>query len=99
MQGRKVLMPELVRMLSMALARPVIDRTGFTDAFDLRLTFLADQSTPALPPPPPGSDLAEHSNSPSLLVALQEQLGLRLESSRGPVDVLVIDHIEHPAAN
>jgi uncharacterized protein (TIGR03435 family) len=43
--------------------------------------------------------MAEHPDSPSILVALQEQLGLRLESTRGPVDVIVIDHIARPPAN
>jgi uncharacterized protein (TIGR03435 family) len=97
MQGGKVAMAEFVRMLSMVLGRTVIDRTGFTDLFDLRLSFLPDEISAGLPPPPP--DAPNESKTPSILSALSEQLGLRLESTKGPVDVIVIDHIERPAAN
>ena len=99
MQGGNVLMPELARMLSMALGRTVVDKTGYTKPFDLQLDFLPDAVTTAMPAPPPGSDIAERSNAPSILVALQEQLGLRLKSAKGQVDVLVIDHIARPPAN
>ena len=53
MQGGKVLMPEFIRMLSMVLGRPVIDKTGFSGLFDVRLDFLPDEITATLPPPPP----------------------------------------------
>jgi uncharacterized protein (TIGR03435 family) len=96
MQGGNVLMPELARMLSLALGRTVVDHTGYTKSFDLQLDFLPDAVTTAMPAPPPGSDIPERSNAPSIQVALQEQLGLRLESAKGPVEVLVIDHIERP---
>jgi uncharacterized protein (TIGR03435 family) len=61
------------------------------------LDFLPDETTPALPAPPPGAPL--DSSSPSILTAIQEQLGLRLESSKGPVEVIVVDHVERPSAN
>jgi len=96
MQGGRVLMPEFVRMLSLIMGRTVIDRTGFTARFDFQMDFQADETTPALPPPPPG---ALESRNPSIQTALQEQLGLRLESTKGPVDVVVIDRVERPAAN
>ncbi|HKA00748.1 MAG TPA: M56 family metallopeptidase [Candidatus Solibacter sp.] len=96
MQGGNVLMAELARMLSLALGRTVVDKTGYTKSFDLQLDFLPDAVTTAMPAPPPGSDISERSNAPSILVALREQLGLRLESAKGPVEVLVIDHIERP---
>jgi uncharacterized protein (TIGR03435 family) len=99
LQGGGILMPELVRTLAMALGRPVLDRTGFTRPFDVQLDFLPDEVTTAMPPPPPGSDIRERSNSPTITVAIQEQLGLRLESTKGPVEVMVIDHIERPIAN
>jgi uncharacterized protein (TIGR03435 family) len=84
----------------MVLDRTVIDKTGFTGLFDFRLDFLPDETTAALPPPPPDAASASlDSRNPSILTALQEQLGLRLESTKGPVDVIVIDHVERPSAN
>jgi uncharacterized protein (TIGR03435 family) len=95
MQGGAIAMPELVRMLSLVLGRSVIDKTGFGQRFDLQLDFVTDESTPAMPPPPPGSDMP----GPSISQALRRQLGLQLESTKGPVEVLVIDHAELPSAN
>jgi uncharacterized protein (TIGR03435 family) len=97
LQGGKVPMAEFTRILSMALGRIVVDKTGYSELFDLQLDFMPDSTTAALPPPPPEAPM--DSKNPSILSALQQQLGLRLESSRGPVDVLVIDHVERPAAN
>jgi uncharacterized protein (TIGR03435 family) len=64
--------------------RDVVDRTGLTGTFDLDLTWAPDQLTQVDP------------NGPSLFTALQEQLGLRLESTTGPVRVLIIDRVERP---
>ena len=97
MQGGKVTMAEFVRMLSMVLGRTVVDKTGFTNLFDLRLDFLPDEITAGLPPPPP--DAPNDFKTPSILSALPEQLGLRLESTKGPVEVIVVDHLERPTAN
>jgi uncharacterized protein (TIGR03435 family) len=97
MQSGKVSMEGLIRTLSLVLRRTVIDKTEFTGLFDLKLDFLPDETTPALPAPPPGAPL--DSSSPSILTAIQEQLGLRLESSKGPVEVIVVDHVERPSAN
>lgn len=95
MQGGKIAMPEFVRKLSLILDRSVIDKTGFTGLFDLRLDFVADETTPAMPPPPPGTDMP----GPSILQAIRQQLGLQLESTKGPVEVIVIDHAERPSGN
>jgi uncharacterized protein (TIGR03435 family) len=95
MQGGKIAMPELVRRLSLVLDRSVIDKTGFAGLFDVQVDFVADESTPAMPPPPPGSDLP----GPSISQALRQQLGLQLESTKGPVDVIVVDHAERPSGN
>ena len=87
-------------MLAMVLGRPVIDKTGFSGLFDVRLDFLPDEITATLPPPPPdAAGASADSNTPSILTAMQEQLGLRLESTKGPVEVIVIDHVERPSAN
>jgi uncharacterized protein (TIGR03435 family) len=99
LQGGKVSMAELVRTLSMITGQPVRDRTGIAASFDLQLDFLPDANTPALPPPPPNAAASQDPNSASLVTAIQEQLGLRLEPSKGPVEVLVIDRIERPTAN
>jgi uncharacterized protein (TIGR03435 family) len=96
MQGGKIPMPEFIRVLSMALGSPVIDKTGFTQLFGVRLDFQSDEITAALPPPPAPPD---NPSNPSILIALQEQLGLRLESTKGPAEVLVIDHVERPTEN
>lgn len=95
-QGGKVFMPELAKELSLLMGRTVIDKTGFTGRFDVGLDFLPDETTPAMPPPPPGA--SSDSGAPSLVSAIQ-QLGLRLESTRGPVEVIVVDHLERPSAN
>ena len=95
MQGGKIAMPEFVRKLSLMLDRSVIDKTGFTGLFDLRLEFVTDETTPAMPPPPPGSDMP----GPSISQALRQQLGLQLESTKGPVEVIVVDHAERPSGN
>jgi len=95
MHGGKIAMPELARTLSMLLGRSVVDKTGFTGLFDLQLDFVPDDTTPAMPPPPPGS----YTSGVSIAQALLQQLGLRLESARGPVQVIVVDQAERPSAN
>jgi uncharacterized protein (TIGR03435 family) len=85
----------LVEMLSRNVGRQVVDRTGLTGFYDFELSF---NPGTALPPPPPGAapPPAIDSDAPSLVTALQEQLGLKLDATRGPVEVLVIDRIERP---
>jgi len=96
--GGKVPMSELARTLSVLLGRTVVDRTAVTGLFDLRLDFLPDDSTPRLPPPPPNS-VSTDTMSPAIFSALPEQLGLKLESAKRPVEVIVIDHVQRPSAN
>jgi uncharacterized protein (TIGR03435 family) len=75
--------------------RPVVDMTGLTKYYDFKLTFV-----PELPPSvSPETIPAEILNRPSLFEALKQQLGLRLDSQKGPVEYYVIDHIERPAGN
>jgi uncharacterized protein (TIGR03435 family) len=99
MLGGKIAMPEFVRTLSLTLGRTVIDKTGLTGFYDVKLDFVPDEATAALPPPPPDAAAALDAKNPSVLTALQEQLGLRLESGKGPVEVIVVDHVERPATN
>ena len=72
--------------------RMVVDRTGLTGNWDFELNFAPEQRGG-----PPGGDApAVDPNLPNFFTAIQEQLGLKLESTKGPVEVLVIDSIEHP---
>jgi uncharacterized protein (TIGR03435 family) len=96
----KITTAQLVATLAMVVGRPVIDQTGFTGTFDLHLKFTPDQATQGLPggalsATPPDPDPSR----PNIFEALQEQAGLKLTSSKGPVEVLVIDHVERPTAN
>jgi uncharacterized protein (TIGR03435 family) len=104
MQGERVAMPEFVRMLSMVMGRPVVDRTGFADTFDLRLDFTPDDAVAGLPRAvgageSGGTAAADPAGPPNIFAAIQEQLGLKLESTKGPVEVLVIDRVERPSQN
>ena len=71
------------------LGRIVIDRTGLIGTFDVHLKWTLDPSTGAA-----GRGISDDRTGPSIFTALQEQLGLKLESAKGPVEVLVIDHVE-----
>jgi uncharacterized protein (TIGR03435 family) len=85
----------LVRNLEASLQRRVVDRTGLQGNFDISLGYVDDNllAQSSLRAAAPAS-----SEGPSLMTALQEQLGMRLESARGPVEVLVIDSVSEPAA-
>jgi uncharacterized protein (TIGR03435 family) len=86
----------LSRTYTSDLGRTVIDRTGLTETFDVHLKWSID---PLTGPAGAGTGSPPDLAGPSLFTALQEQLGLRLESTKGPVEVLVIDHIEKPSDN
>jgi uncharacterized protein (TIGR03435 family) len=92
--------PELVRLISRNLGRPIVDMTGLTGSYNVQMRFQADApGLPGLPLPPRPVPLGASADStaPSLMTAVQEQLGLRLESGRGPVPVQVVDNVERPA--
>jgi uncharacterized protein (TIGR03435 family) len=72
--------------------RPVRDRTGLSGTFDFALEWSLVRDSAQLP-------VASDNDGPTFLEALQKQLGLRLTSATGPVDLLVIDHIERPTEN
>lgn len=79
-------MDTLMRLLAGVADRPVLDRTALAGAWDFRLEFTRDPAAAA-------------GDVPSLFTAVQEQLGLKLEPQKGPVDVFVIDSVERPAQN
>jgi uncharacterized protein (TIGR03435 family) len=96
--GQKETIGQLVDALSRVTDRVVLDKTGLTGKYDITLDYTPEQGQFQAPPgvtpaPPIGS------NGPSLFTALQEQLGLKLESQKGPVDIMVIDHVERPSEN
>jgi uncharacterized protein (TIGR03435 family) len=78
-----------IRVLN-AVDRPVVDQTGLTDRYDFQLKWTPDNAGAAAPGP---------DDPPDLFTAVQQQLGLKLEAVRTPVDVLVIDKAEKPSAN
>jgi uncharacterized protein (TIGR03435 family) len=93
----------LANMLSQQLHRTVLDKTGLTGKYDLELTWTPEQGADPMFKGAEGSpqrgDAAPDSSGPSIFTALQEQLGLKLQSAKGPVETLVIDHVEMPSEN
>jgi uncharacterized protein (TIGR03435 family) len=86
-------MEAFVWIVMREVARPVINRTGLTGRYDLDLTFLPDSGPMTI------NGNAINADAPSLTTAVREQLGLRLESGRAPVDVVVIDRVSPPTEN
>ena len=98
------LMPieQLASRLSSIVGRMVLDKTGLTGKYDFTLQYAPDQS--AVPPSLSASEgqpaaSASDPNSVSIFTALQDQLGLKLESGKGPIEIIVIDHIERASGN
>ena len=90
---------QLATVLGQQLGRPVVDNTGLTGGFDFELAFMPEggRGGPAGPLPPGAPPLPPiDPDAPSLFTALQEQLGLKLEAERLPVDVVVIDSVDQP---
>jgi uncharacterized protein (TIGR03435 family) len=91
------------KLIAFAAGRPVVNKTGLTGLFDFRVEFAPDENTPFSTDGGPGPDFvpppAAQPAGPSLFVALQEQLGLKLEPGRGPRDFLVIDGVKRPSEN
>jgi uncharacterized protein (TIGR03435 family) len=94
MLGEAALMTDLIDKLTRLLGSPVVNNTGLEGNYDFKLEW-----TPDLGPSAPDGQPVETSVGPSLFSALQQQLGLRLEATRGPVDVLVIDYVDKPSEN
>lgn len=96
--GTGVTIAMFASVLSGNAGRTIIDRTGLAGSFDIELTFDPASAAKAPPGAPPGPAPVDDTK-PSIFTALQEQLGLKLESTRGPIDVLVIDQAQRPTAN
>jgi uncharacterized protein (TIGR03435 family) len=78
---------QLLPLLSPIVSRVVVDRTGLADRYDIDLRWSPELAAGGAPP---------DSDAPNIFTAVQEQLGLKLDASRAPIDVLVIDHVERP---
>jgi bla regulator protein blaR1 len=89
----------LANQLSQRLGRSVIDKTGLTAKYDFTLKWTPDPGPAAGKPEPDDGEPAPDPNGPSIFTAIQQDLGLKLQSAKGPVEVLVIDHAEKPDAN
>ena len=101
MMGSAIPIENFIQSLSSMVGRTIVNKTGLTGFFDVQLHWAPDPGetgpfgpVPGVQPPPPADP-----SGPSIFTALQEQLGLRLESSKGPVETLVIDSIEKPSEN
>jgi uncharacterized protein (TIGR03435 family) len=82
------------------LDQPVVNQTGLTGKYDFTLKFTPDASQLAnLGPVPPGAAAADPDGPPDIFTAFQQQLGLKLESTKTAVDVMVIEKIEKPSEN
>jgi uncharacterized protein (TIGR03435 family) len=88
--GRKASIADLVNLLQLPglTDRPVLDRTRLSGEFNFNAKFA-----------PVDNNALGNTSSPSIFTALQEQLGLKLEATRAPIEILVIDHAEKPTAN
>lgn len=87
---------DLASVFAPYVGRTVVDRTGLTSVYDFTLQFTPDdKAVPSAGARPTVPD----TTAPSIFSAVQEQLGLKLEPGKGPVDVIVIDHVERPSGN
>jgi uncharacterized protein (TIGR03435 family) len=96
--GSGVTMTRLLLQLSNFSDRPLVDRTAYTEAFNATVEWYVEpiRSPGRVDSPQLSSGEAP---GPSFLTAMQEQLGLKLEAAKGPMEVLVVDHVERPSAN
>jgi len=92
---KRVPMAQLAVMLSNMTGRPVVDHTGLSGPYDFTLQWARTQDQAA----DSSTVEAEAAVGPSIFTAVREQLGLRLVPQTGPIEVLVIDHVERPSEN
>jgi uncharacterized protein (TIGR03435 family) len=103
LQAKGSTLADVAKLLYLVVDRPVIDRTGIGGKFDIEVEFAPEQGPTAFHPPgdapplPPASN--EEPTAPRIFAAFEKQLGLKLESAKGPREYLVIDHVERPTGN
>ncbi len=102
-KAQAVSIADLAQMLAARTGRIVVDNTGLKGVYDFTLQWLTDDAQMQAPAGVASSGSASPSlavpDSPVLSAAIQQQLGLKLEPGKGPVEVIVIDHIERPSGN
>jgi uncharacterized protein (TIGR03435 family) len=99
--GQAVSMANFIAQLSLYLESPIVDKTGLSGTYDFRFKYFID--LPAMPPSGPGGNgqpvIVQVDFKAPIIEAIQKNLGLKLESGKGPVEVTVIDHVERPSGN
>jgi len=95
--GQELSTADIARQLSGMTGRAVIDKTGLTGKYDIRLKWTPDEPPSAIGTEGPRPETPD--SAPSLFTALQEQLGLKLEPQKGPVEQIVIDHVDKLTEN
>jgi len=88
LSGHGILMESLAYSVGGATGRIVIEKTGLTGRYDIELKWAADRA-----------EGATNDTGPDIFTALQEQLGLKLESGKAPIESVIIEHIEKPSEN
>ena len=100
LNGHNLGMADIVRVLTQQLDRTVVDKTSLRGNYNFTLKWTPDDSElPEFKEPAGAQGSPPDSSGPSIFTAIQEQLGLKLESQKGPVEILVIDHVEKPSEN
>lgn len=100
MEGNGISIEALASTLSRTeLTRTVLNKTGLKGRFDVNLTWAVDPTIPGLYDNLGGAPVPDADPQPTIFTAVQEQLGLKLEAGRGPVEVMVIDRAEEPSQN
>ena len=100
--GTSMSINALIHTISTSLDRPLIDKTGLTGYYDFSLEWIredAAQSAAAASLAAGGGAVPAENSAPNIFTALQEQLGLKLEPTKGPVEVIVVDKSEKPSGN
>jgi uncharacterized protein (TIGR03435 family) len=98
MEAVAIYVPTIVQAFSSQLGRTIVDKTGLKGLYDLKLQWTPDGPAPVGPGGPEAAPPVDP-NGPSIFTAVQEQLGLKLDSAKGPVEVLVIDSVQKPTEN
>jgi uncharacterized protein (TIGR03435 family) len=110
--GQSATLDFLAQILAQQLGRPVIDRTGLTGTYDFALEWTPESgqglgpgfgspgaSIPGKEPPRLDNPAPDEQSGPSIFAAIQEQLGLKLESRKAPTEIIVIESVEKPSEN